>query len=211
MKIKNIVSFGCSWPHGTELIDPDLTSADEQLNEPYRLAHSYPGLIAAHYGWTLDDHTEVNKTLPSMLEDFTEWLLDASVGDQLQSLVLINLTRESVTGAVDRCPAELTYKVITDKNCDIDHQVFEWIVAKFDELAAQHRVPMLQFNVLARQHKLKYPTLIESSSALEMLVIRDKPRKAPLFAEYKHPNEKGHLILSEFLIDKIDSVILNEC
>lgn len=192
MKIQNIVSFGCSWPHGTELIDPNLTSADEQSNEPYRLSHSYPGLIAAHYGWTLDDRTKVDTRLPHILLDFSDWLAEASLGEQMQSLVLIGLTHE--TGA------------------DIaqEDDVFEKVVTTLDTLAEAHKIPMLQFNVMARQHRMKVPTLIESSSALEMLVIRDKPRKDPLFAEFKHPNEKGHAIISEFLIKRIDSVILNE-
>ena len=196
MQIKNIVSFGCSWPHGIELIDPQLKEngilSDDPANDTYRLLNSYPGLIASHYGWTLDDRTKTDTRLPYMLVDFSDWLAESSIGDQMQSLVLIGLTHETGTDT---------------KQEDI---VFEKVVAAFDALAAEHRIPMLQFNVLARQHKLRYPTLIESSSALEMLVIRDKPRKSPLFAEYKHPNEKGHLILSEFLIDKIDSVIINE-
>ena len=89
MEIKNIVSFGCSWPHGTELIDPNLPSADEQLNEPYRLSHSYPGLIAQHYGWALDDRTKVDTRLPHILLDFSDWLDNASLGEHMQSLVLI--------------------------------------------------------------------------------------------------------------------------
>lgn len=196
MQINNIVSFGCSWPHGLELVDPQLKEQgvhpEDPANDSYRLLNSYPGLIAEHYGWALDDRTQVNVTLPGMLADFTDWLLNASSDDQQQSLVIIGLTHEEAD------------------NGQSEDEVFAAVVAKFDELAETHCIPMLQFNVLAKQHKLKYPTLIESSSALEMLVIRDKPRKVPLFTEHKFPNEKGHSIISEFLIKKIDSAILNE-
>ena len=196
MQIKNIVSFGCSWPHGLELVDPQLKenglSPDDPANDTYRLLNSYPGLIASHYGWTLDDRTKVDTRLPDTLLDFSDWLQTSTIGEQMQSLVLIGLTHESGSDTKQ------------------EDDTFEKVVTTFDALAAHHRIPMLQFNVLARQHRMKLPTLIESSSALEMLVIRNKPRKSPLFAEYKHPNEKGHAILSEFLIDKIDSVILNE-
>jgi hypothetical protein len=87
---------------------------------------------------------------------------------------------------------------------------FSTVVRAFDGAAARYNIPMLQFKVLTRNHKLKVPTLIESSSALEMLVIRDKPRKDPLFKPGQHPNEKGHRVLADFLIDKIDSAILAE-
>lgn len=195
--IKTLVSFGCSWPHGTELENPDTDA--------------YPALIAQHYGWALNDYTQVKTTLPEMLADFNNWLAITELDDPL---VLINLTREDMAGPLSNLPSKLTYKVLTDKNINgnltVEDQVFEWAVHEFNNIAEAAGVNMLQFNVLARQHRMKLPTLIESSSALEMLVIRNKPRKDPLFAEYKHPNEKGHAIISEFLIDKIDSVIINE-
>jgi hypothetical protein len=189
--IKNLVSFGCSWPHGAELADPT--------------SHAYPALIASHYGWTLEDHTEVVTNLPKMLDDFHLWL--ASATDLDETLVLINLTREDIAGSIQNLPAKMSHEILKDKNADIEHQIFEWVVNEFDN-AAEAGLKLIQFNVLAKQHRIKLPSLIESSSALEMLVIRDKPRKDPLFTEYKHPNEKGHKIISEFLIEKINSVIM---
>jgi len=178
--IKKLVSFGCSWPHGVELEHPD--------------ADAYPALIAKHNGWILEDQTRVNTTLNESVSDFWTWLHGKwDAGENLDEyLVLVGLTHET-----------------SDKGHTED-EMFELSVAAFDSLAKQEHVKLIQFNVLARQHKLKFPTLIESSSALEMLVIRDKPRKDPLFTEHKFPNEKGHIIISEFLINKIDSVILNE-
>ena len=175
--IKNLVSFGCSWPHGTELEDPN---------------DAYPALIAQHYDWAFEDHTRINTTLPEMLADFDAWVTTASKDDIAESLVLVGLTHETANNGIS------------------EDDVFEQVVAAFNNNALLKQVNLIQFNVMARQHKLKYRTLIESSSALEMLVIRDKPRKAPLFTEHKFPNERGHSILSEFLIKKIDSVTIHE-
>jgi len=194
--IKNLISFGCSWSHGTDLLDPTLKEkgykAVDAINDPYRLSHSYPGIIAQQFNWRLEDRTKYNTTLTEMLTEFKIWMAKNTEEYTAESLVIIGLTHESSIGT------------------QTEDDVFENVVSEFDNLAATHNIRLLQFNVLARQHKLKYPTLIESSSALEMLVIRDKPRKDPLFSEYKFPNEKGHLIISEFLINKIECVILNE-
>ena len=161
-----------------------------ELEDP--IAQSYPAKIAAHYGWTLENRAVPKSELHHMLNNFDDWITHSSEEHIAESLVLIGLTHET-----EFCGR-------TEDN------MFEHTVTQLDKVAKDLSISMLQFNVLARQHKIKLPTLIESSSALEMLVIRDKPRKHPLFAEFKHPNEQGHKIISEFLINKIDSVIINE-
>jgi hypothetical protein len=212
--IKNLVTFGCSWPYGAELEDPTLRAQgahpEHPLNVIYRATHSYPGLIASHFGWTLEDRTKLVTNLLEMLADFHAWLDIVSHEDLAETLVLVNLTREDIPGSIQHLPATLSEKILKDKDTNVEHQIFEWVVTEFDNAAEEFGVNLLQFNVLAKQHRIKLPTLIESSSALEMLVIRDKPRKDPLFTEYKHPNEKGHKIISEFLIEKINSAIIQE-
>jgi len=180
--IKNLVTFGCGWTAGDELPDPTKTA--------------YPALIAENFNWDLEGYTESNATLSELLLAFTSWCASSTPEHIAESLVVIGLTDENRGN-----PAGDPHWADTN---------IELTVEGFDHIASKFGVNLLQFNVLTRQHKLKFPTLIESSSALEMLVIRDKPRKDPLFTEHKHPNEKGHTIISEFLIKKIDSVILHE-
>jgi len=249
--IKNLVSFGCSWTRGDELLDPALEGKGiepfQKENDAYRTSHAFPGLVANHYGWTYEDISWNGGSLQSMLWNFNYWLDHSTPEHIAESLVIVGLTDESRmswyntnylqskrTGQHDA--HRYVHSIWIEKDFDIrgeegrmDHwrdlhklhyglsDCNDWretnygtIVRAFDGIAARNNISMLQFNVLTRQHKLKVPTLIESSSALEMLVIRDKPRKNPLFLPKKHPNEKGHAIISEFLIDKIDSVILNE-
>lgn len=249
--IKNLVSFGCSWTYGDELIDPVLEEKGlepyRHENDQYRSDHSYPGLVADHYGWDYENLAWNGASLQSMLWNFNWWLDNSTPEHIAESLVIVGLTSEhrlswyntnyEESKRSDQHPAHrYVHSVWINEDFDIkgeearmDHwrelhklhyglsDCEDWhdtnyntIVRAFDGMAARNNVAMLQFNVLTRQHKLKVPTLIESSSALEMLVIRDKPRKDPLFLPRKHPNEKGHAILSEFLIGKIDSVILHE-
>jgi len=180
--IKKLVTFGCDWTAGAELDDPTTTS--------------YPAIIAEHYAWDLEVFTEPNPTLSDLLLGFTSWCSSATPEQLAETLVLVGLTDENRGNLAD--------------DPDWADSNIELTVKGFDHIANRFKVNLLQFNVLTRQHKLKYPTLIESSSALEMLVIRDKPRKDPLFTEHKFPNEKGHKIISEFLITKINSVIITD-
>lgn len=248
--IKNLVSFGCSWTYGDELIDPNLEGKVEPYhwdNDAYRTAHAYPGLIAKHYGWTHEDLAWNGSSLQSMLWNFNWWLDNSTPEHIAESLVIVGLTDESrmswynqnykesqrtaqseahryvhsvwinedfdIRGEEDRMKywRDLHKFHYALSDCDDWRNTnYNTVVRAFDGIAARNNINMLQFNVLTKQHKLKVPTLIESSSALEMLVIRDKPRRDPLFMPRNHPNEKGHQILADFLIEKIDSAILDK-
>lgn len=245
-----MVSFGCSWTYGDELIDPALEGKVEPYhwdNDAYRKAHSYPGLIADHYGWTYEDLSWNGASLQSMLWNFNWWLENSTPEHIAESFVLVGLTDESRVSWYNKNYKESVRTGQSDAhryvhsiwiNQDFDirgeeermeywrelHKIhyvlsdckdwrdtnYETVVRAFDGMAARHDLNMLQFKVLTRQHKLKVPTLIESSSALEMLVIRDKPRRDPLFKSGQHPNEKGHQILADFLIDKIDDTLIKQ-
>ena len=180
--IKNLAVFGCGWTYGNEL--PDQST------------QSYPVLIADHFNWPLEVQTDTNATLSMLLLAVTSWLTSHSADEIANTLIIVGLTDEN--------------RGNPDNSGYWPESNYNFTVSALDEIAKQYGANLLQFNVLTKNYKIKAPTLIDSSSALEMLVIRDKPRKAPLFTEHKHPNEKGHTIISEFLINKIDSVILHE-
>ena len=248
--IKNLVSFGCSWTYGDELMDPELDGKVEPFhwdNDPYRTAHAYPGLVAEHFGWTHEDLAWNGASLQSMLWNFNYWLDHSTPEHIAETMVIIGLTDESRISwhNVNYLESQRTaqhpchqhvHSVWINRNFGIrgeEDRMDEWralhkihytlsdslewreanynsTVRAFDGIAARNNIPILQMNMLTQNHKIKLPTLIDSSSAMEMLVIRDKPRKDPLFLKGLHPNEKGHQIISEFLIRQIDSVIINE-
>ena len=142
---------------------------------------SYSEILAENFNLKLVDESRPNESLKSIYEHLKDWIEN---NDFKNSLILVGL------------PAEESEEEYKD------------IVNKIDELATKYNVKIIQYNVLSRNYRVKLPTLIDSSSALEMLVIRNKPRKNPLFTEHKFPNEKGHQIIAEFLKEKVKSVII---
>jgi len=246
-----VISFGCSWTYGDEIIDP---SFEEKYNHPvmphdsennsYRNAHCFAGLVAKHYAAEFIQMAFPGGSLQSMIWNFNWWLSNTSDKDKAETLVLVGLTEESriswfnpyyqTHSNENKIPFRYMHSTWLKEDIDIKDEPYqdEWrkmlklynslsessetrkmnyeqTVRQFDGAAARYDIPMIQFNVLASQREPKLPTLLDSSSALEMLVVRDKPRKEPLFMPKKHPNEKGHQIISEFLISKIDDVIIN--
>jgi hypothetical protein len=153
------------------------------LTLPYEQA--YPALIAKQKNWTLENLAVPNTTLYEMILALRNWLANNTEAHIAETLILVGLTVETPGSAL--ADEKTTY---------------EEVVTAFDQAAAEYDAHLLQFNVLTKNYKIKVPTLIESSSALEMLVIRDKPRKEPLFTEHKFPNEQGHAILADFIISK---------
>lgn len=178
--IKNLAAFGCGWTWGCDIENP--------------MHDSYPALIAHEHNWVLENCAEPGISLYNTIDALTSWINRSTPEHIAETLVIVGLTDEERSmGTV--WPPE---------------KIYEDVVTAINELAEEHNLNLLQFNVLSKTRRVKSPRLIESSSALEMLVIRDKPRKNPLFTEHKFPNEKGHVVISEFLNDKIDSVILSE-
>ncbi len=189
--LKNLVSIGCSWPSGEELSDNHRSLA-------------YPSLVAEHYGLALEDLSWNGASLESMEMSLRAWIANATPKQLKESVILMSLTNEAriIMSENDKKPNMSKDPSWITKN-------FEKYTKLYEEIAAEHGLQLIQFKVLTQNFKMKLPTLIESISALEMLVIRNKKRKDPVFCENFHPNEKGHLILSDFLINQLDSVIID--
>jgi hypothetical protein len=132
--------------------------------------------------------------MENIIRELQSWIKGTTEEGRKETLIIIGLTDE-LRGTDRRKTGE---------------QAYTEAVTEINDIAEAHDLNLLQFNVIPQNYRVKLPTLIDSSSALEMLVIRDKPRKAPLFTEHKFPNEKGHTIISEFLIDRIESVKICE-
>ena len=97
--IKQLVSFGCSWTFGDELIDPSLRdniphSADHRNND-YRDSHSFPGLIANHFGWDYQCLAYPGCSLQAMIWNLNWWLDNTSQEIINESFIISGLTEES--------------------------------------------------------------------------------------------------------------------
>lgn len=250
--INKLVSFGCSWTYGDELLDPALAAAGvpayDRRNDLYRVQHSYPGLIADHYGLKYTCMAYPGASLRSMGWHFQWWLDHTTEAQKQETLVLVGLTDESRMSwynpyhqvqdneITDERTVQRQYIHSTwlkeDINIKDEPYQDEWrklckmyttlsdcgparrlnysdCVRLFDGAAARYNIPMLQFNVLAQTREPKLPTLLDATSLMEILVIRNKPRKEPLLAEGRHPNEKGHRVIADYLIEKLDSAIMH--
>ena len=87
---------------------------------------------------------------------------------------------------------------------------YQQTVMFFDGVSARHNIPMMQFHVMPAECEMKNaPTLIWPGFATT-LWFRDHPgnRKRELVMPGGHPNEIGHVMISEKLISTIDSAIM---
>jgi len=73
LPIKRLITLGCSWTYGDELIDPKFRHLGENEfrdhydeNKPWRLANCYAGLVASYFGLELDNCAFPGSSLESM-------------------------------------------------------------------------------------------------------------------------------------------------
>ena len=97
--IKQLVSFGCSWAYGDELVDPTFQDIPPQhpSNANYRESHSFPGLIAQRNGWTHKCLAEPGSSNISIKWSVIDWLENASKDEINESILLVGLTSEMRT------------------------------------------------------------------------------------------------------------------
>jgi len=97
--IKNIVSFGCSWTYGDELLDPELEEKGYESfytqNDSYRLDHCYTGIIANQNNLTQENLAFPGSSLQSMQWNLMWWLNNHTEEYIKQSIILVGLTDES--------------------------------------------------------------------------------------------------------------------
>lgn len=96
--IKNLVSFGCSWTYGDELIDPKLEEEGyefhHRFNEEYRTNNCYTGLLANHFNLTQENLSFPGSSLQSMQWALMWWLNNRSDEEIKNSIILVGLTGE---------------------------------------------------------------------------------------------------------------------
>lgn len=238
MNIQNIVSFGCSWTYGDELIDPILekqgTPSHYTENDPYRLEHCYSGLLAKHYNLQQENLSFPGSSLQAMQWNLMWWLNNHTNEYISQSMIIVGLTEEHrvswydpnherasddppwnnylhaqwLDGAganVDKGWFKLHKYYLGLSDCTELYQLnYETTVRLFDGLSSTHNIPIIQFNAMTAMRR--YQHLRDSCDTL--YDIEGKAvlsHKSNVYKNGGHPNEKGHQLIANSLIEVIDN------
>jgi len=84
---------------------------------------------------------------------------------------------------------------------------YQQAVLFFDGVAARNNIPMIQFNIMPAEREVpNVPTLMEPGRSWTMW-FRDHPgnQKRELICQDGHPNETGHSLIRDHLINHIQS------
>ena len=233
-KITNIVSFGCSWTFGDELIDPELEKKGMESyytqNDQYRLSNCYTGVLASHYGLIQENLSFPGSSMQSMQWNLM-WWLDNHTDDYIkQSIILVGLTDESriswydpnherggddppwnnylhaqwldsAGSNVNRGWFELHKHYLSMSDCDELHKMnYETTVRLFDGISARYDIPIFQFNALAT-------TSMDCDTLYNINGRKILSSETEVFKPHGHPNERGHKIIANSLIESVDNYI----
>ncbi len=82
----------------------------------------------------------------------------------------------------------------------------------FDGIAARYRIPVVQYSMLETiPNEISVPTHVYPTENANQMIIDTGLRPRDVFAPGKHPNEQGHEIIANRLINYIDSAKILEC
>ena len=227
--MKTLVAFGCSFTYGDELVDPNLPTDNKYFqNEPYRLANSYPGRIAEHYNLQLLNTAFPGASLESMRWTL-DWLLNKSEYDINDCMLIVGHTQAHRHSWFDpeidvNAPGWLypwnQHKHgswLKEPGDDLDWYNlqrlwmkksldFQWeeynlrqTVQIFEGIKLKYNIPVVQFKVFDDEPAVDLPEFTFQQIAGDNL------------AKNGHPNEKGHQLFAEHLINYMDSVKILEC
>ena len=201
-------------------------------NTKYRLDHCYAGRVATHYGVELDNLAFPGSSLESMRWTL-QWLIrnGQDLQDTLWLVGLTDSSRQSWFNPLHKVSMKdppwnrhMHGTWLTQPNSDIDDNWFklqklwlgmsyhrEWSEYNFQQTInlfdyAQHTTgaTVLQFSVLENKWQVNVPTLMYPGlNWRDILNNKQKSEGINLFAAKGHPNEKGHEIVSNHLIEHI--------
>lgn len=201
-------------------------------NKPYRLEHCYAGVIARHYGLELDNMAFPGSSLESMRWNLMWYLRNGMPTDDVIFVVgLTDATRQSwfnplheVSRKDPQWNRHMHGTWLTQPNPDIDDNWFKlqklWMgmsyhmdwaeynfqqtINLFDQAQSRYGIPVIQFSVLENRYGVTAPSLIYSGTNFRD-ILNQKKRDLGVepFARGGHPNEKGHQLIADHLIEHI--------
>jgi hypothetical protein len=224
--MKYLIAFGCSFTYGDELIDPALEGkvdfCDSQ-NDAYRNSHNYPGILAKYYGLELINTGFPGGSLES--ERYAlDWLIHKKRINLAECMIVAGHTQAHRTSWYDRKIDKGGFNAQTHsawhKTPDLDQKWFDltqlwykksydWAweeynlrqtVRLFNSVKWEQGIPVIQFKAFDNE-----PTVADLPD-FTFQSIAGKNLKP-----HGHPDEKGHQLFANHLINYIDRVILHEC
>ena len=237
MKFDKIVAFGDSWVWGDELLNPTLIDhphAHPVLieNTDYRESHCFAGLLGKHYGVPVENFGWPGGSNQSAIWCYLWWLEREPAPERC--LVLVGITDSNRTSFYN--PNHVSYANDPPWNRFV-HSAWvhagnsantaEWqdMVKRFTVLTdcrelhnlwhkqtllffdGQNKGNLLQFCTIPPCMSYPVNSLLWPNTSLGLL-LNQQPNKNELFAPMRHPNEKGHEVVRDLLINEIERAII---
>ena len=229
---KKIVGFGDSWMRGDELTNPNSAGDPHQIHlqdTAYRERNCFLGLVADHYNTEFENFGISGGSLQSAMWTFLYWLEHEPEPEQC--LVLHSITNSYrfsyynpnhvvypndppwnrfVHSTWSKFAPEEFYNLIKQQTVLTDSVEtrklnYQQAVMLFDGVSARRSMPVLQFNVFPDYQLDHVPSLIWPGSDLQHWI---NAQGSDYLKPYKHPNENGHQLIADRLINYIESAII---
>lgn len=231
MKFKKIVGFGDSWMWGDELLDPALppdVHPSMLENRPYREKNCFLGVLGEHYQVPTENFGVAGGSLQTAIWNFLWWLDREQEPDQC--LILVQNTYPDRIAHFDPdyknkkyyqewyryfhwgygIPDEVRNMMRTQIALTVcpewSHLNYSQSVLLFDGMAARRKLNLIQFNNIQPDHSLTHvPTLIWPDWNLADYFNNLKQTHGMKYLKPNlHPNELGHDLIAQKLIEYID-------
>lgn len=201
-------------------------------NDYYRLSNCFAGRIANHYNLEFDNMAFPGSSLESMRWNLMWYLKSGQPLDNVIFLAgLTDSARQSwfnpthyVSTKDPQWNRHMHGTWLAKPNPDIDDSWFrlhklwlgmsyhrEWAefnyqqtINLFDQIQSRYGVPVIQINMLENNFSHRVPSLIfPGVNFRNILVQKEKEFNKILYAPKGHPNEDGHKIIADHVIEYI--------
>lgn len=202
-----LVGFGCSFTYGSELIDPEIDEWDQHYsNRRYRESHVWLGLLAERFGCTFDNRAEPANSNYAIAQQVTEYLNinQNHLSDVIICVAYTERTRMSWYDghwthngfAKDKHDWELSAREWIIRSTDKSHDMFtENAKLIVNSVCKYYNTPLVQFNALGTHKIQPYTNYLANGITMDgWLKQLQKERNKTYFASGGHPNEAGHYV-----------------
>ena len=209
--IKNLITLGDSWVYGDE------------LSEEHRQTHSFPALIANHFGLKLTNLGFNGESQQSSIWSMLWWIEQQFDPDSLVMLALTQSSRTSWFRAShahapdpwsahvnivspfddEKCP-ELKKLHVSVSACDtLDRYTRQQTLFFFDGVCHRHGLPVRYFDLYPDSNKFFGLNHVYPGENAQTWVGNNIRKRG-------HPDENGHMIIAQKLITCIESAKIIE-
>ena len=219
-----LVGFGCSFTYGSELIDPNIDEWDQHYsNIKYRESHVWLGLLAKRLGCTFDNRAEPANSNYAIGQQVTEYI--RSNQENLADITIcIAWTERTRMSWYDD---HWTHNGFAGEQKGWSDSAREWVLkhtsqsldmftdnAKLiaNSVCHYYNVPIIQFNALGKHRSDPYTNYLLNGGSMDSYLRRKQEElnrdhevleEVNYFASGMHPNERGHEVWTDQLVDWI--------